>query len=104
MPSKKPKQRKQEEISEETPEKLAFEPPEIDYIAERYIVRLPITDERLNKPWELRLYAAEAVKGKVGDEVQVTSLKVKHPGTVRKTVAKLLRREPHARIYVITKF
>lgn len=104
MSSKQSNKRKQKEISEETPEKLAFEPPETEYIAERYVVRLPITDERLNKPWELRLYAAKAVKAKVGDEVQVTSLKVKHPGTVRKTAAKLLRRVPQARIYVITKF
>jgi hypothetical protein len=40
----------------------------------------------------------------MGDEAQVTSLKVKKPHLVRKTVAKLKGSEPQARLLVTIKF
>ena len=85
-------------------EKLAFEPPEPGYIAEKEVFEIPISDERLNKPWELRLYAAELVAKKVGDQAQVTAVKVKKPRLARKTLAKLRKQEPQARLYVTIKF
>lgn len=86
------------------PEKLGFEPPEPQYIAEKEVFYIPLTDERLNKPWELRLYAVELVQQRIGDEAQVTSLKVKKPRLVRKTLAKLKKQEPQARLFVTIKF
>lgn len=85
-------------------DKLAFEPPEPGYITEKEIFEIPLTDERLGKPWELRLYAVELVRQKIGDEVQVTSLKVKKPRLMRKTLAKIKKQEPSARLYVTIKF
>ncbi|MBI4033910.1 hypothetical protein HY379_02825 [Candidatus Saccharibacteria bacterium] len=85
-------------------EKLAFEPPEPQYIVEREVFEIPLTDSRLGKPWELRLYAADLVKQRVGDEAQVTSLRVKKPRLMRKAFAKVKKREPSARLYVTIKF
>lgn len=85
-------------------EKISFEPPEPQYIAEKEVFEIPLSDPRLNKPWELRLYATELVKQRIGDEAQVTSLKVKRPRLIRKTLARLHGREPQARLYVTIKF
>jgi hypothetical protein len=93
---------KKEEKQEE--DKLAFEPPEPGYITEKEVFEIPLTDERLGKPWELRLYATELVANKIGDQAQVTSVKVKKPRLVRRTLAKLRKQEPCARLYVTIKF
>ncbi|HEX5395447.1 MAG TPA: hypothetical protein VFW52_03810 [Candidatus Saccharimonadales bacterium] len=85
-------------------EKLSFLPPEPQYIAEKEVFEIPLSDWRLKKPWELRLYASELVSKRMGDEAQVTSLKVKKPHLMRKTVAKLKRSEPQARLLVTIKF
>jgi hypothetical protein len=85
-------------------DKLSFLPPEPQYIAEKEVFEIPVSDWHLKKPWELRLYAAELVAKRMGDEAQVTSLKVKKPHLVRKTVAKLKGSEPQARLLVTIKF
>jgi hypothetical protein len=85
-------------------EKLAFEPPEPGYIAEQEVFEIPLSDPRLKDPWALRLYATELVRQKIGDEAQVTAVKVKHPGTLRKALAKLKKQEPQARLYATIKF
>ena len=87
-----------------TDEKLAFEPPEPQYIAEKEVFEIPLSDSRLAKPWELRLLAIELVKQKIGDEAQITSLKVKKPRLARKTLYKIRNQEPCARLYVTIKF
>ncbi|MEX0881454.1 MAG: hypothetical protein WEC17_03025 [Candidatus Saccharimonadales bacterium] len=84
--------------------KLAFEAPEPQYISEVEVFEIPLTDERLHKPWELRLYAAELVKQRIGDEAQITSLKVKKPRLARKTLARFKQQEPCARLFVTIKF
>ncbi len=85
-------------------ERLAFEPPEPQYISEREVFEIPLNDVRLRTPWGLRLYASELVQQKVGYEVQVTSLKIKKPRLVRKTIARLKKQEPQARLIVTIKF
>lgn len=85
-------------------DKLAFEPPEPQYISEQEVFDVALADTRLRKPWELRLYAAELVRQRLGDEAQVTSLKVKNPGVLAKSRAKLSGRPPTARLYVTIKF
>jgi hypothetical protein len=87
-----------------TEDKLSFLPPEPQYIAEKEMFEIPISDWHLKKPWELRLYATELVAQRMGDEAQVTSLKVKKPHAVRKTLAKIKGREPQARLLVTIKF
>jgi hypothetical protein len=98
---------KQKDLDSEIPQdedKLSFLPPEPQYIAEQEVYKIPISDWHLKKPWELRLYASELVTRHLGDEVQVTSLKLKKPRAVRKTWAKLRRQEPTARLFVTIKF
>lgn len=85
-------------------EKLAFEPPEPQYIIEKEVFEIPLSDRRLSRPWELRLYATELAKQRIGDEVQVTSLMVKKPRLARKALAKLHKQEPCARLHVTIKF
>jgi hypothetical protein len=85
-------------------EKLAFEPPEPGYIAEREMFEIPMSDPRLKNPWGLRLYVTELVHQRIGDEAQITSIKVKQPHAMRKTLARIKKQEPQARLYATIKF
>lgn len=85
-------------------DKFILAPPELGYVSERYVLRVPVTDRHLHNPWHLHVYAAELLERQLGDEVQVTSLKVKKPHLPTRTAAKILHREPQARLYVTVKF
>ena len=92
------------EQTEETYESLPFAPPDTHYLAERYTVMIPVSDERVNDRWQLRLYAEKQLESRLGDEVQLTSLKVHKPHVLSKTKAKILKRQPEARLIVTVKF
>ena len=79
-------------------------PPETHYLSTRYIVKIPVDDKHLRDRWELRKHAAKLVERSLGDEVQVTALKVRKPHLIRKTAAKLRHQTPCARAYVTVKF
>jgi hypothetical protein len=104
VPKAKTKRSKIIEQAEETLEDLPFAPPEIRELAERYTVFIPVSDERINNRWELRLYAEKALETRLGDAVQLTSMRVHRPHLVAKTKALLLKREPQARLSVTIKF
>jgi hypothetical protein len=78
--------------------------PDQHYLSEKYIVRVPVTSKVLKNKWELRKYAAKMIEQMIGDEVQLTSMKVKMPHLVSKTGAKLRKQIPAARLYVTVKF
>jgi hypothetical protein len=78
--------------------------PDQHYLAEKYLVKIPASDKRLKNKWELRKYAAKLVEQRIGDEIQLTSLKVKKPHWFSKFKAHLFNREPQARLYVTVKF
>lgn len=78
--------------------------PDQHYLSDRYIVEIPADDERLKNKWELRKYAAKQVEKKLGDEVQLTSMKIRKPHIIAKSKAKLLKRQPTARLFVTVKF
>ena len=88
----------------ETAEDLPFAPPEVRYLAERYVVELPVSDSHFGDPWELRVHVAKILERHLGDEVQLTSMKIKKPHLLSKTKAKLKKQEPCARLYVTVKF
>lgn len=85
-------------------DKLPFEPPEPKYVAEHYILRIPVTDKHFKSPWELRKHAAKLLEKELGDDVQLTSLKVKQPGYPAKLWAKLTGKVPEAKLHVTIKF
>ncbi len=85
-------------------EKLPFEPPEPEYVAEQYVLKIPITDQHLKNPWELRKYAAKLLEERLGDNIQLTALKVKKPGVFNRAFMKLLNRVPQARLFLTVKF
>jgi hypothetical protein len=89
---------------EETMEDLPFAPPEMHYLSERYVVRLPLNDEHFNSPWKLRVYISKVLERQLGDAAQVTALKVKKPHIMAKGKAKILKQVPTARLYVTVKF
>jgi hypothetical protein len=95
---------KKDQKPRETPEDLPFAPPDLEYLSELYIVEVPLGDEHLADRWKLRLYAEKVLEKRLGDSVQLTSMKVKKPRVVGKAKAKLLKREPVARLYVTVKF
>jgi hypothetical protein len=92
-----------EEIPE-TLEDLPFAPPEVRELSERYIVRVPVSQAPWHDRWQLRLYAEKELETRLGDSVQLTSLKVHKPHILSKTKAHLLKREPEARLVVTIKF
>ena len=85
-------------------EKLAFEPPEPGYIAEKQVFLISMNESRMRTPWGLRLYAEELVRERLGDDAQITSVKVKKPKLMSKAKAKLSHQEPPARLCVTIKF
>jgi hypothetical protein len=99
-----PKNKKDTKIVEDVPEDLPFAPPEMHYLAERYIVRIPLDDEHFADRWQLRVYAERVLEQQLGDTVQLTSLRVKKPHVIAKSKAKLLKRPPMARLVVTVKF
>lgn len=107
MPKKKKVSKKSAPILEEpqeTLEDLPFIPPDTHYLAERYIVRVPISQAPWHDRWQLRLYAEKELERQLGDAVQLTSMKVHKPHVLAKTKARLLKREPEARLVVTIKF
>lgn len=98
------KKSKPKDIVQETAEDLPFAPPEMHYLSTRYVVHIPVTDEHLSDRWKLRVYATELVERKLGDEVQVTAMKIRKPHLISKTRSKIRKEVPHARIFVTVKF
>jgi hypothetical protein len=88
---------------EET-ESLPVVTPELHYLSAKYIVRVPLSDNHLKNRWELRKYAEKLIESKLGDEVQLTNMKVKRPHLLAKSKARILKREPSARLLVTVKF
>jgi hypothetical protein len=99
----KTKKRTVEQEYEET-ESLPVVIPELRYLTAKYIVRVPAGDRHFQSRWELRKYAEQLVEAKLGDEVQLTSMKVRKPHLLAKTKARLLKQEPSARLLVTVKF
>lgn len=108
MPKKKKTAKKlikqEVEQPEETLEQLPFVPPETHELSERYIVRVPVSQAPWHDRWQLRLYAEKELEQRLGDQVQLTSLRVHKPHLISKTKARLLKREPEARLIVTIKF
>jgi hypothetical protein len=89
---------------EETTESLPVVIPELRYLSAKYKITIPASDPHFKNKWELRKYAAHLVEQKLGDEVQLTSLKIKQPHLLAKSKAKLLKRQPLAKLLVTVKF
>jgi ubiquitin-protein ligase len=100
------KQNKNKKIDDavEVPEDLPFAPPEMHYLSTRYIVHIPVTDGHLKDRWDLRVYAVKLVERKLGDEAQVTAMKVRQPHLISKTKAKIRNEVPQARLLLTVKF
>jgi hypothetical protein len=79
-------------------------PPETHYLSSHYTVTLPADDKHFKSPWELRKFAARLVESKLGDEAQITSLKVKKPGLLERLTSRLRHRTPNAHLHVTIKF
>lgn len=79
-------------------------PPEVHFLANQYIFKLPMDDLRSRSPWELRVHVAKMLEYHLGDEVEMTGMKIKKPHLIAKAKARVLRREPYARAIVTIKF
>lgn len=85
-------------------ESLPLQPPEPDYVSEVYRLTVPANDKHLKDPWELRKYAAKLLEKKIGDEAQVTAVKLKMPGLLSRFTAKMFNKAPQARLRITVKF
>lgn len=90
--------------TEEAQEDFPLVPPEIHFLADRYVIKLPLSDPHFESPWELRVHVAKILENHLGDEVELTSMKVKKPHLIAKRVARLKGQEPCARAIVTIKF
>ena len=91
-------------MDDKEPDKLAFEPPEPQYISSLYTLEIPYNDPHLDDPWKLRIYATKMLDKKIGDETQITDLKVRKPGILKRLIAKILRRTPNTKLFLTVKF
>jgi hypothetical protein len=89
---------------EEIEDNLSLVAPEVEFISTRYVVKLPYNDEHFNDHWKLRLYVANLVERRLGDDVQLTSLKIRRPSLSSRSLARLHGRVPEAKLYVTLKF
>lgn len=92
------------EAVEETLEDLPFAPPDMHYLAEHYVVKIPLSHISGEKGWDLRLHVAKILQNAIGDEIELTNLKLRQPHLMAKSIARLRRHEPYARAYVTVKF
>ncbi len=74
------------------------------FIYESYTVAVPLKDSFLDDPTEVKKYAKKTIKKHLGDEVDVSKVKVKKPGMFKKSMSKLVGRQPMAHLLVVTKF
>lgn len=91
-------------MKEQKNEKFGLVPPEIDYISSKFRIKLPIDDTHFSDPWKLRIYAAKLLQKEIGDEVQLTTMKVKRPLFIHRLGSRLFGRVPNARLYITIKF
>jgi hypothetical protein len=89
---------------DEIEDNLTLVAPEVDFISSRYVVKLPYNDPHFQDRWKLRLYVAKLLERKLGDDVQLTSLKVHKPSLTNRSLSKILGHAPEARLYVTLKF
>jgi len=89
---------------EDADDKVPMQPPEPDYISERRVIKIPVTNRNLKDRWQLRLYAEKQIERETGDSVQLTSLKVRQPSLMARTLARLFRKTPNAKLYITIKF
>jgi hypothetical protein len=89
---------------DKTNDNLSIVPPETSYIVEKRVLWIPANDPHLNDRWQLRLYAEKLLEKELGDEVQLTSLKVKKPGIMRRAKSKLKKQESQVRLIATVKF
>lgn len=85
-------------------DEFPLQPPEPDYVSEEYVMSVPYEPDKFSDRWKLRLLAEELLEKQIGDQVQLTSLRVKKPNLASRVVAKILRRQPQARLYATVKF
>jgi len=86
------------------PEEYPMVPPEIRFLSDRYVVKLPVSQMPKGSAWDLRLHIATVLEQRLGDHVEVKSLKVKRPRLIAKSKARLLKREPVVRAFVTVEF
>jgi hypothetical protein len=97
--------RKIEIDQQETEEGFPLVAPELKYLSAKYVVKLPVTDKHLTKSrWDLRVYVERLIERKLGDEIQMTSMKIRKPHLLAKTWARLRHQVPSTRMYVTIKF
>lgn len=58
----------------------------------------------LQTPEGVNSYAKKAVKRVIGDDAEISAVKLKRPNIFKKASAKLFNRTPQAKLYVTTKF
>jgi hypothetical protein len=84
--------------------KLTLIPPETAYVSEKHVLNIPTDDPHLKDRWQLRLYAEKLIEQKLGDEVQLTDLKVKKPGPLAHLKAKMGGQRPTVQLHITLKF
>jgi hypothetical protein len=78
--------------------------PDNQFVEEKYVIYVDITERLLTTPEGRVRYAKKALREELGDDVELEKVKFKRPKITTRSVDKLFRRVPQAKLYVVTKF
>jgi hypothetical protein len=85
-------------------EHLEIAPPVPEAISAKYLIRLPVNDSHFESDESLNSYAQLLLRRKLGDEVDLKSIRVKNPGIASRTMARIHNRVPQAKLYATVDF
>jgi hypothetical protein len=82
-----------------------FEVKEVNqFILSKHKIIVDNNLKSLNNPESTRKYAKKAMQRIMHDDVEVSAVKLKRPGFIKRGALKLVRKPAKARLYVTTKF
>jgi hypothetical protein len=74
------------------------------FILSKHEILVDSTLKSLQSPEGIKRYTKTALRRIMGDDAEVSDIKLKMPSILVRLKAKLLKRTPQARIFVTTKF
>jgi hypothetical protein len=73
-------------------------------IFSRHIIVVDNNLKSLDSKETTKKYAKQAMRRILHDDVEISSIKIKRPGFIKRGLLKLVRKPAQARLYVTTKF
>ena len=85
-------------------EELDIAPPVPECISAHYLIKVPASDRHLKSDESINSYATKLLEKKLGDKIELKSLRVSKPGLTNRATSKLFRKTPNAKLYATVEF